>query len=89
MSNARFFSAIAVTAVVTGALVAALSRPAEAAETKSVECATVTVAFGGQMNIGVPAGADGLASWMTTQIGAGRAHFFSAGPPAATTICAW
>ncbi len=75
MSNARFFSAIALTAVVTGTLVAGLtlSRPAHADAPRTATCAAIS---------SLPK----AETWINEQLAAGRTEIvtWSTGG-----FCAW
>ena len=80
MSNARFFSAIALTAVVSGTLVAGvtLSRPALAEAPPSPVCIQV-------FNATVPSTNAKWEAWIGEQVAAGRTHFVSH----PVGVCAW
>jgi hypothetical protein len=85
MSNARFFSAMVLTAVVTGTLVAGLtlSLPAHAEAPRTAAC-KVFPTSGGFTNLSKYT-AD-VASWMEAELLAGRTQFTQLSP---SVLCSW
>ena len=102
MSNARFFSAIALTAVVTGTLVAGLtlSSPARADEPKTAICTGVIEPA--QEGTGtwakmLPGYTAPIEAWMTARLAEGRTQFtlaplampIASGTGRQLALCAW
>ena len=96
MSNARFFSAIALTAVVTGTLVAGLtlSRPAHADPPRTATCGW-RIPGAPDARSGSPKLLDehnsALQAWMAEQMAAGRTQFGTMPAPDVyhASLCAW
>lgn len=79
MSNARLFSIIGLSVVITVLVMGAITRPAHADAPRTAECMTA-----GQNSAQIQKEAKG---WMDQQLAAGRTNFVSIAPTG--NLCAW
>lgn len=81
MSNARFFSAIALTAVVTASVVGSLtlSATAHADTPRTAVCRSIMESQAGKET----------AAWMNAMLAEGRTSFVVAGGATGAPLCAW